>query len=623
MVAFSKDGLLPVAKKVREKFHPCPVVIAADNDRWTSVKQREGLPDIPNPGVHYAREAAKAVKGCEVAIPDFHDLSNKPTDFDDLRAREGDEAVRQWLDPERAHMAVTARQAKANGTGGTPPPPGEDPDPLHGMKEELAELASAVGQDGWTEHNCDVLAELRTVARELNVNGPLPPDIKGKSATEALAVLEAHFKKHGPPEPDPCFEDEAPRGLVRTTKQWSQPPEPRKWVVSPPWGPAGYVVYFTGRGAAGKSHTGMQLAMAIASGKPEMIPVASDDSRAPQVSQQAKGRTVVYVGWEHTIQDALRSRNGITACGGPKPELFEDRLLFYSALDAGFGPLWAPAEDGSRHVATRARPTPRAEQLFAWLETIDDLALVILGPVASVYASDENSRALVREFLDWLTHFAVNHPAQPMILLIGHPAKAAAGEATDYSGVTDWRNAPRALWTLKTRKAPGLKKPGEGETDRYVCLSLDKANFGPRPVHIPLASKEASDGEWRWVEAHSIAHAVASYAEHLGRTAAGPKGGPTQEKGKKPGLDGKIRQYAEDRLGDGEASDVVQRDALEKDYRHWHQATCGVDGKLTTKRTFNRAMERGDRTPRMGMRGGVEIISKCRLRRPEDKSDIP
>ena len=623
IVTFSADGIMPVAKKARKRFASAKLVIAADNDRWTMIQRKKELGDIPNPGVHYAREAAKAVKNCEVAIPDFRHLEDKPTDFDDLRAREGDEAVRHWLDPERAPKAVTtARQPEAkNGTAGTPPPPGEDP--LHGLKEELAELASAVAEHGWTEHNCDVLAELRTVARELNVDVPLPPvDTKGKSASEALAVLEAHFKKHGPPEPDPCFEDGAPRGLVRTTEQWSQPPEPRKWVVSPPWGPAGCVVYFTGRGAAGKSHMGMQLAMAIASGKSEMIPVASDDSRAPQVSQQAKGRTVVYVGWEHTIQDALRSRQGITACGGPEPELFEDRLLFYSALDAGFGPLWAPAEDGSRHVATRARPTPRAEQLFAWLETIEDLALVILDPVASVYASDENSRALVREFLDWLTHFAVNHPAQPMILLIGHPAKAAAGEATDYSGVTDWRNAPRALWTLKTRKAPGLKKPGEGETDRYVCLSLDKANFGPRPVHIPLASKEASDGEWRWVEAHSIAHAVASYAEHLGRTAAGPKGGPTQEKGKKPGLDGKIRQYAEDRLEDGEASDVVQRDALEKDYRHWHQATYGEDGKLTTKRTFNRAMERGDRTPRMGMRGGVEIISKCRLRRPAEESEI-
>ena len=624
IITFSADGIMPVAKKARKRFATANLIIAADNDRWSKIRRKKGLGDIPNPGVYYAREAAKVVKDCEVAIPDFRDLEYKPTDFDDLRAREGDEAVRYWLDPERAPKAVTtARQPEAkNGTGGTPPPPGEDP--LHGLKEELAELASAVAEDGWTEHNCDVLAELRTVARELNVDVPLPPvDTKGKSASEALAVLEAHFKKHGPPEPDPCFEDGAPRGLVHTTEQWSQPPEPRKWVVSPPWGPAGYVVYFTGRGAAGKSHMGMQLAMAIASGKSEMIPVASDDSRAPQVSEQAKGRTVVYVGWEHTIQDALRSRNGITACGGPEPELFEDRLRFVSALDAGFGPLWAPAEDGSRHVATRARPTPRAEQLFAWMRTIPDLALVILDPVASVYASDENSRALVREFLDGLTHFAVSHPAQPMILLIGHPAKAATGEATDYSGVTDWRNAPRALWTLKTRKAPGLKKPGEGETDRYVCLSLDKANFGPHPVHIPLASKVASDGEWRWVEARDISHAVASYAEHLGRTAAGPKGGPTQEKGNKPGEGEKIRQYAEARLEDGEAPDVVPRSDVEEDYRHWHQDTYGEDGKLTTKRTFNRAMADGGRTPRMGMKGSVAIISKCRLRRPEDKSDIP
>ena len=622
VVAFSAGGLMTVAVALRNKRDPKRIIIAADNDRWSVIRRGNKAKDISNPGVHYANEAAREVEA-EVAIPDFHDLKNKPTDFDDLRAREGDEAVRNWLDPERAPKAVTtARQPEAkNGTGGTPPPPGEDP--LQGLKEELAELASAVAEDGWTEHNCDVLAELRTVARELNVDVPLPPvDTKGKSASEALAVLEAHFKKHGPPEPDPCFEDGAPRGLVHTTEQWSQLPEARKWVVSPPWGPAGCVVYFTGRGAAGKSHMAMQLAMAIASGKSEMIPVASDDSRAPQVSQQAQGRTVVYVGWEHTIQDALRSRNGITACGGPEPELFEDRLRFVSALDAGLGPLWAPAEDGSRHVATRARPTPRAEQLFAWMRTIPDLALVILDPVASVYASDENSRALVREFLDGLTHFAVSHPAQPMILLIGHPAKAAAGEATDYSGVTDWRNAPRALWTIKTRKAPGLKKPGEGETDRYVCLSLDKANFGPHPVHIPLASKVGSDGEWRWVEAPSISHAVASYAEHVGRTPAGRRG-PTKEKGNKPGEGEKIRQYAEDRLEDGEASDVVQRDALEKDYRDWHQDTYGEDGKLTTKRTFNRAMERGGRTPRMGMKGGVEIISKCRLRRPEDKSDIP
>ena len=105
MVAFSKDGLLPVAKKVREKFHPCPIVIAADNDRWTVVQQKEGLPDIPNPGVHYARLAAEEL-GCEVAIPDFHDLSKKPTDFDDVRLQEGMGAVTFWIEPDNAGRAT-------------------------------------------------------------------------------------------------------------------------------------------------------------------------------------------------------------------------------------------------------------------------------------------------------------------------------------------------------------------------------------------------------------------------------------------------------------------------------------------------------------------------------------
>ena len=105
MVAFSKDGLLPVTKKVREKFHPCPIVIAADNDRWTVVQQKEGLPDIPNPGVHYARLAAEEL-GCEVAIPDFHDLSKKPTDFDDVRLQEGMGAVTFWIEPDNAGRAT-------------------------------------------------------------------------------------------------------------------------------------------------------------------------------------------------------------------------------------------------------------------------------------------------------------------------------------------------------------------------------------------------------------------------------------------------------------------------------------------------------------------------------------
>ena len=42
-----------------------------------------------------------------VATPEFSDLDGKPTDFDDLRQRQGLDAVRRWLDPKMAGQAVT------------------------------------------------------------------------------------------------------------------------------------------------------------------------------------------------------------------------------------------------------------------------------------------------------------------------------------------------------------------------------------------------------------------------------------------------------------------------------------------------------------------------------------
>ena len=101
LVAFVAGGLLPVAKRTRKKYGKARLIIAADNDRWTSRHD-----DTPNPGVWYATKAAKAV-GAEVAIPDFKDLALKPTDFNDLHRMESAAAVRKWLDPKIAYKATT------------------------------------------------------------------------------------------------------------------------------------------------------------------------------------------------------------------------------------------------------------------------------------------------------------------------------------------------------------------------------------------------------------------------------------------------------------------------------------------------------------------------------------
>jgi putative DNA primase/helicase len=89
VAAFDCGNLKPVALTLRNRMPECTIIIAADNDRWT-------LTPISNPGVISARAAAAAVAGL-VAIPEFSDLSLRPTDFNDLHVQEGLGEVQRQL----------------------------------------------------------------------------------------------------------------------------------------------------------------------------------------------------------------------------------------------------------------------------------------------------------------------------------------------------------------------------------------------------------------------------------------------------------------------------------------------------------------------------------------------
>lgn len=130
VVAYFKDNLLEVATYLKQEYPSADLVIAADNDRWTHIKNARF--EVHNPGVTKARLAAAAVGG-RVAIPEFVNACRNPacekdgceqphpTDFNDLHQAEGEDAVRRWLDPARAADAVTY-EAPASGDG--PPPAG-------------------------------------------------------------------------------------------------------------------------------------------------------------------------------------------------------------------------------------------------------------------------------------------------------------------------------------------------------------------------------------------------------------------------------------------------------------------------------------------------------------------
>lgn len=88
-IAFDAGNLLAACEMIRRGNPDARIIVAADNDRWTT--KQDGTPF--NTGVEMARRAAQAV-GAEVRIPEFRSLEDRPTDFNDLHVREGLDAVR-------------------------------------------------------------------------------------------------------------------------------------------------------------------------------------------------------------------------------------------------------------------------------------------------------------------------------------------------------------------------------------------------------------------------------------------------------------------------------------------------------------------------------------------------
>jgi putative DNA primase/helicase len=87
-VAFNCGNLEPVAHVLREKLPEARLIVCADDDAET----------VRNPGLTKAKQAASAVGGL-VAIPDFGaDRPSRATDFNDLAAHRGLDAVRACIE---------------------------------------------------------------------------------------------------------------------------------------------------------------------------------------------------------------------------------------------------------------------------------------------------------------------------------------------------------------------------------------------------------------------------------------------------------------------------------------------------------------------------------------------
>lgn len=93
LVAFDAGNLGEIAKRVRMQAPKARIIIAADNDVFNKPLPSGG-PN--NPGLQAATRAAREV-GALLAVPAFRDLTDEPTDFNDLHRQEGLEAVRAMV----------------------------------------------------------------------------------------------------------------------------------------------------------------------------------------------------------------------------------------------------------------------------------------------------------------------------------------------------------------------------------------------------------------------------------------------------------------------------------------------------------------------------------------------
>ena len=105
-IAFSAGNLFPVASDLHRRYPEAALVIAGDDDRYTT----------GNPGRRHAEEAARWVNGAAI-LPDFAGLdpSRRPTDFNDVQVLGGLARLRRQLETRLAAVlpAAAARPVAA------------------------------------------------------------------------------------------------------------------------------------------------------------------------------------------------------------------------------------------------------------------------------------------------------------------------------------------------------------------------------------------------------------------------------------------------------------------------------------------------------------------------------
>lgn len=251
----------------------------------------------------------------------------------------------------------------------------------------------------------------------------------------------------------------APKLSFIDMSMWDLEPAPeQEWAVYNRI-PRRECVLFSGEGGAGKSVEQLHLSAASVlkrewlGAEPEQGPAIFIDAEDDQKVLQRRLKAIA-AHYDVSIAEMIR-------CG------------LHLASWRGFDATLAVVRNG------KIEPTPLYKSLF---EAAGDIKPVMVGIAASanVFAGNENDRAQVQQFVALLTRVAM--VADGSLVLISHPSLTGISTESGLSGTTQWHNAVRARFFLRSVK-PEAGEPLDTDLRELV---FKKNNYGPVSESILL-----------------------------------------------------------------------------------------------------------------------------------------
>ncbi|MBS7698687.1 MULTISPECIES: AAA family ATPase [unclassified Chelatococcus] len=218
---------------------------------------------------------------------------------------------------------------------------------------------------------------------------------------------------------------------------------PRSWIV-PELIPDRTVSSIGGDGGLGKSQIALQLAVAVATGR-------------PWLGMEVAAGPALYLSAEDPIDEIRRRLD----CISRRHKIERDDLSGLHILDQSSGSSVLAIPDRGE-----LKPTPLFEELKAFCDTFRP-KLLVLDALADIFGGNEIDRVQVRSFISIFRTLAIENDLA--VVLLTHPSNAGKMNGSGISGSTAWNNSVRSRLHLQAGR--------KDDSDDVRILTVPKANY--------------------------------------------------------------------------------------------------------------------------------------------------